>query len=506
MPKEETIEIRHVRGTVGEKNDMPEIGHNTTLSSRVSSQIIRSYGSPDLIHEQGAYEIDDTITLDAGEDNIIPLISDGTYLYGGTQTSPGKIVRIDLATFTKESTLTLDAGENLVHSLIIHKDYLYAGLGTSPSKIVKINRLSFAKESTLTLDAGENNLYDLAVDGHSIYAAIHTSPGKVVKVSIDTFTKTSVLTFGAGENLSNYMCITRGYLYVPLETSPGIVKQVDLSTFTESRSLTLNAGENKPFYIGTDGIYLYAALDVSPGVVVKIAFHPETGVLSRVGALTFPAGSDRARSVCFNGMNIAVGLMTVPARIVFIDQAAFMRTYTFTFAAGLDKLHYMYTDGAYIYAPHYMTPSKISRLYILPSHDIFQRAAALLLEQVHSGRYNVYPTLSTGPLITSNVAAWTKGNYAEIIPASTITTTFYITGVVLFGLTANTEYEVDMAIGVAASESVIATVFHQTDNANLAHECLFPAPIKVGSGTRISARCADSTGGLTCRAKVRYKV
>jgi len=57
----------------------------------------------------------------------------------------------------------------------------------------------------------------------------------------------------------------------------------------------------------------------------------------------------------------------------------------------------------------------------------------------------------------------------------------------------------------AASEVIVATISHMTDNTNLSHECLFPIPIKISSNTRISARSSDGTGSLTSKIKIRYK-
>jgi len=506
MPKEETIELRHIRSVVGEKTDLPNSGYNTTLSNMLKSQIIRNFGNPNLIHNTGAYELDKTITLNSGENNVISILSDGKYLYAGSQTSPGMIVRVDINTFTRESALTLDVGENVINYLIMQGDYIYAGLGTSPGKIVKINRKSFTRDSVLTLDAGENTIYQQAIDGIYLYAGLHTSPAKITRINLNTFTKTSTLTFAVNEDKITSLYMDRGFLYAGFQTNPAIIKQVDTKTFTESNSLTMEAGESNIFHLTSDGIYIYAITSESPAKIFKISYDPETNTLSRIKSLTLPVGDNQARGLIFNGMHLIAGLYTSPAKHVYIDQSTFEPVYTYTFPIGSDLLHNLYTDGIYIYSPHYQSPSKISRTYILPLNDIFQKAITLLLEQTHTGRYYTYPPNAAGVTITSAAGAYTKGNYIEIIPVNTISTQFFITGVTLSNLTVNTDYELDIATGLAAAEVIVATVSHITDNTNLAHECLFPIPIKISSNTRISARSSDGTGSLTSIVKIRYKI
>lgn len=137
MPKEETIELRHIRNMIGEREDLPSLNPRVSLTSRVRAVLTKFFGVPHLIHLYGALGLNKTLTLSAGENDVSASFSDGTYLYVGLQTSPGKVVKIDLSTFTAASTLTLSAGENIVYALFSDGTYLYAGLLTTPGKIVR---------------------------------------------------------------------------------------------------------------------------------------------------------------------------------------------------------------------------------------------------------------------------------------------------------------------------------------------------------------------------------
>ena len=282
MPKEETIELRHIRGVIGEKENLPSLNARSTLASIIRSIVTKFYGVPQLIHLYGALGLNKTLTFTAGERFVYSLFSDGTYLYAGLYTSPGKVVKIDLSTFTTVSTLTFAAGEEFVYSL--------------------------------------------------------------------------------------------------------------------------------------------------------------------------------------------------------------------------------FSDGTYLYTGMFTSPGKIHRMYIIPSNDLHQRKIALINEQTHTGRYYTYPSNASGVTITSAAGAYTKGDYTEIIPVDTILTQYFITGITISNMTVNTDYELDIATGLAAAEVIIATVSHMTDNTNLAYECIFHIPIKVSSNTRISARSSDGTGSLTSIVKIRYKL
>ncbi len=181
MPKEETIELKHIRNVIGEKEDLPKQNPRASLSSRIHTLLLRTIGVPQLTHLYGALGLNKTLTLATGEDSIVSLFSDGTYLYAGSYTIPGKVVKIDLSTFTAVSTLTLTAGEDSIVSLFSDGTYLYAGSYTIPGKVVKIDLSTFTAVSTLTLTAGEDSIVSLFSDGTYLYAGSYTIPGKIVR-------------------------------------------------------------------------------------------------------------------------------------------------------------------------------------------------------------------------------------------------------------------------------------------------------------------------------------
>lgn len=63
----------------------------------------------------------DALTLSPGENNVYAVVIDGAGAFGyfATRTSPGKIVKVDVSTFSRVDALTLNAGENETTSAVI---------------------------------------------------------------------------------------------------------------------------------------------------------------------------------------------------------------------------------------------------------------------------------------------------------------------------------------------------------------------------------------------------
>jgi len=224
-------------------------------------------------------------------------------LYAGLDTSPGKLDKIDLGTFSKTATLTLDVGEDKPWSSAIKGNYLYLGLLTFPNaKIVKIDLSDFTKVATLTLGTYEEGdgawVYAIIIEGNHLYASV--SPfassvpiadrqGRIVKINLSTFTKVSTLSVGtyaegAGYDIYSF-AVSGKYLYAGLQTNPGRIVKIDLSTFTKVSTLQLAADEIYVTALTVKGNYLYGALTGFPYGVVKV----DLGTFSRVASiLSFP--------------------------------------------------------------------------------------------------------------------------------------------------------------------------------------------------------------------------
>lgn len=167
--------------------------------------------------------------------------------------------------------------------------------------------------------------------------------------------------------------------------------------------------------------------------------------------------------------------------------------------------------------------------------DVSEIELRILREQIHSGVYHIYPKLSAPLTLTDAGAAYTLGSYTEIIPANTVTTTFFIMGAVIMEASSGLEYLVDIATGLAGSESFIGTLCFKygttsgevgavSFQSNLVQanafdtaaaqavsilpslDPIFPVAIKIKKNTRIAARVATELGGYNCKIKAKYKL
>jgi hypothetical protein len=79
------------------------------------------------------------VTLDSGEDFLASAVLGDTHAYFGTDTSPGRVVKVELATLARVDALTLDDGENGLYSAVSDGTHAYFGTVTSPGRVVKVN-------------------------------------------------------------------------------------------------------------------------------------------------------------------------------------------------------------------------------------------------------------------------------------------------------------------------------------------------------------------------------
>lgn len=117
-----------------------------------------------------------------------------------------------------------------------------------------------------------------------------------------------------------------------------------------------------------------------------------------------------------------------------------------------------------------------------------------LLDHVHS-ESKVYPTLANGVTVTGAAGAWTLGVFAEIFPASTITSDFDIHFIGVEAISANDVYELVLYQGPVASEVEIGRVrFSKSTVQEGTQNQPFQTPI-IAANERISAKVASAGGG-----------
>lgn len=161
----------------------------------------------------------------------------GTNLYLGTYTGPGRVVKVDLATFQWAGTLTFTGGEVGFLSAAVAADgsAAYFGTYTDPSfppQIAKVDLANFQPAGTLQLDIDALGLRTVALssDGRHAYFGTTTQPSSILKIDLATLTLADRLRLdGSDASLLSLAAGVGGdYLYVGTSDYPGKLVKVAL--------------------------------------------------------------------------------------------------------------------------------------------------------------------------------------------------------------------------------------------------------------------------------------
>ena len=80
----------------------------------------------------------------------------------------------------KTETYTLAAGEDYVCRMAFDGTHVWVGLDTIPGKLLKVNPAD-GSYVVYTLAAGEDEVFALAFDGTHVWAGLDAAPGKIVR-------------------------------------------------------------------------------------------------------------------------------------------------------------------------------------------------------------------------------------------------------------------------------------------------------------------------------------
>lgn len=323
---------------------------------------------PDIVKDAAIPSYDKEIAtqitrLEEGENNTCALSYDQeSHLFAGTNTSPAKIVKLDLKTLRRISELTLEAGDNetRVSSLIaITPEIIIHGSYTNPCHFSRINGrtmektgMLIGKDETVT----DKYIRRMVFDGQFVYAGCDSSPGKIVKFDPFTMTRTDGVTFANGLNNVFSLAYLNGYIFAGCETSPAKIVKINSSSMQVVSTLELDTGEDKAYAMSTDGYYLYIGTYTSPVKVIKV--NPIT--MTKVSAFTGDAGENNCYSLACNTDSVFVGTWTEPSKIIKVKAMDMSRIAAIETATGYPaSLHVI---GPNIYTCNDMDPGRITKI------------------------------------------------------------------------------------------------------------------------------------------------
>ncbi|WP_089006489.1 S8 family serine peptidase [Micromonospora viridifaciens] len=412
------VTLSHLQSCTVAYTFTPTVEEPATASVTVTSD---AADSPQVITLEGvAIRVPlrvDAAALAAGENVLFSGLVDpaGRYAYFGTQTSPGRVVKVDLSTFRRVGAITLADGENYLNSAVIDPAgrYAYFGTGTSPGRIVKIDLATFQRVGTITLGNGESYLRSAVIDptGRYAYFGTGTAPGRVVKIDLTTFQRVNAATLSSGvDNLRSAVIDPAGrYAYFGTGTSPGLVAKLDLTAFAEAGVIAMVS--ESLFYsavIDPAGRYAYFGTGTSPGRIVKI----DLVGFQRVEAIELATDENSLLSAAIDpaGRFAYFGTGTAPGGVVKIELAGFQRVGAATLADGENSLLSAVIDpqGGFVYLGTLSSPGRVVKVKVDTAIQL--RAAAQRV------RGNPFVNLTWDGATSTNVDVFRDGTLVATVP------------------------------------------------------------------------------------------
>ena len=278
------------------------------------------------------------LPLDTGEDEPVSAViaPDGQYAYFATDTWPGRVVKIRLSDFTRVNGLTLTYDEAYLQSGVIDRSGQYAyfqGQGASPFVVkIRLSDLTMAGKVTLTLSGGYSiDSQDAAVvdpGGQFAYFGGGTSPSGsyIVKIRLSDFTVATANTYSDVVDFQTGAIDSSGqYAYFATNSNPGKISKIRLSDLSHVSTMSLPSEDAYVLsaVIDPGGLFAYfgTAGVGGAGRVVQVRLSD----FARVTSISAGSGSPFALQcavVDHRGRYAYFGAWTDPGRVVKIDLGA----------------------------------------------------------------------------------------------------------------------------------------------------------------------------------------
>ena len=284
------------------------------------------------------------------------------YLVFGFYNNPGGITRVNPGNFLRDSYLAFDGASSEWDIQWIARDGIFAYCvcdNTNPGKIIKVNLSTFTKVATLDLLAGERDLFGAAISDGFLY--VSSAAEKIIKIRLSDFTRIGVLSVSSIDPSSLH--IKDGFLYVCHYSNPAGVAKIDLSTFTIDTETTY-AGQASITCGIISGDYLYGGCVKSPARILKILLSD----LSLDTALSLNSGENRAESLAIFGTDLDVGLHTEiaetdpPPYVAKVDLTTFTETGSALTNAVHRTMWAAHIIGGFLYLGDYKVPAQIIKV------------------------------------------------------------------------------------------------------------------------------------------------
>lgn len=305
------------------------------------------------------------IIFQAGENNACALAFDkNNHVYIGTNTTPARIIKVNLDTMEEVASVTLPVGRDQTRISAMYamdEDTIIHGSYTNPYILTRLNRNLEITGTLVGIDEAisDKHIRPMTSDGKYIYVGLDTVAGKIVKIDPYTMTRIDGRVLPNGANNVYGLTYLNGFLYAGCETSPAKIVKINPNNLNTVSVGTLDTGFDKAYSVVSDGRYLYIGCNTSPYRVAK--FDPETMTQVSLTSYTAPTGENEIwSSLVFNGQHIIAGSWTEPAILTTLKTADLTVVDKITVPNGyFSKMMYI---EPYLISPNDMSPARFTKI------------------------------------------------------------------------------------------------------------------------------------------------
>jgi hypothetical protein len=339
-------------------------------------------------YPDGGIRLGDFIELRGEGENVVRfLLHDQSRraAYACMNSSPGKIVKIDLDTLERVSAIDLNPGEGYPASGVLSPDgaFAYFGTNTDPGRVVKVDLQTFQRVDGISFEAGENRLTSAAIssDGVSLFFGTNTRPGIVVRVATDPFSRVEALALESDDHELTCAVVDplRNAAYFAARPQESRVVRIDLSTFTRTGAIEIpGSGYISSGVLDPSSRAAFFCLTGRSLAKVDLETQSFTGSasLQMAGGAPQSVAADFASGIGYVANNSA------PARVARVDLAAMSMTGSIVLGSGENDVSSCIFDSPAqsLFVGTRTSPGRIPRVSI----DPFARADALILTPADS--------------------------------------------------------------------------------------------------------------------------
>ena len=108
---------------------------------------------------------------------------DREFIYVGTNTLPGRVLKVSKQTLHVVANLTLPVGHDTVVAMQSDGAYVYAATYSTPGWVAQIRKSDMALVAELTLTSGDDKLTAMVHGEDHLYVTSDTNNGRVVRLA-----------------------------------------------------------------------------------------------------------------------------------------------------------------------------------------------------------------------------------------------------------------------------------------------------------------------------------